>query len=43
MKDQVVIPLENNDVVLFMSSKISGAPVSFAYIYLPSLAWVGAK
>ena len=43
MKDQVVIPLENNDVVLFMNSRITGAPVSFAYIYLPSLAWVGAK
>ena len=43
MKDQVVIPLENNDEVLFMSNKITGAPVSFAYIYLPSLATVGAK
>ena len=43
MKDQVVIPIANNDVALFMNNKITGAPVSFAYIYLPSLATVGAK
>ena len=42
MKDQVVIPLENNDEVLFMNNRITGAPVSFAYIYEPSLALVGA-
>ncbi len=43
MKDQVVIPIANNFVALFMNDKITGAPVSFAYIYLPSLATVGAK
>jgi peptide/nickel transport system substrate-binding protein len=43
MKDEVVIPIANNDVALFMSNKITGGPVSFAYIYLPSLALVGAK
>ncbi|HMK93230.1 MAG TPA: ABC transporter substrate-binding protein, partial [Thermoleophilia bacterium] len=43
MKDEVVIPVANNDEALFMSNKISGAPVSFAYIYLPSLAMIGGK
>jgi peptide/nickel transport system substrate-binding protein len=42
MKDMVVIPLENNDEVLFMNNRITGAPVSFAYIYEPSLALVGS-
>jgi hypothetical protein len=27
--------------VLYMNKKITGAPVSFAYIYEPSLATVG--
>ena len=43
MKDMVVIPIANNDEVLFMNNRITGAPVSFAYIYLPSLAMIGAK
>ncbi len=43
MKDQVVIPIANNDEALFMNDRITGAPVSFAYIYLPSLAMIGAK
>ena len=43
MKDQVVLPIANNDEVLFMNNRITGAPVSFAYIYLPSLAMIGAK
>lgn len=43
MKDEVVIPIANNDEALFMNSRISGAPLSFAYIYLPSLAMIGAK
>jgi len=43
MKDEVVIPVANTDEVLFLSNKFSGAPVSFAYIYLPSLAMIGAK
>ncbi len=43
MKDQVVLPIANNDVALFMNNRITGAPVSFAYIYLPSLALIGSK
>jgi peptide/nickel transport system substrate-binding protein len=43
MKDMVVIPIANNDEALFMNNRITGAPVSFAYIYLPSLAMIGAK
>jgi ABC-type transport system substrate-binding protein len=43
MKDQVVLPIANNDEALFMNNRITGAPVSFAYIYLPSLAMIGAK
>jgi peptide/nickel transport system substrate-binding protein len=42
MKDMVLIPLANNDEVLFMNERITGAPVSFAYIYEPSLALVGS-
>ncbi len=43
MKDEVVIPIANNDVALFLNNRLTGAPVSFAYIYLPSLATIGAK
>jgi peptide/nickel transport system substrate-binding protein len=43
MKDEVVIPIANNDKALFMNNRISGAPLSFAYIHLPSLAMIGGK
>ena len=39
--DLVAIPLTSDDVILFMNNRISGAPSSFAYIYLPSLAMIG--
>jgi peptide/nickel transport system substrate-binding protein len=37
-----VIPLLSLHEVVFMNKAITGAPVSFAYIYEPSLATVGA-
>ena len=40
-RDLVAIPLTSDDVILFMNNRISGAPGSFAYIYLPSLAMIG--
>jgi peptide/nickel transport system substrate-binding protein len=39
--DAMVIPLVQNDEVLFMNNRISGAPASFTYIYTPSLAMLG--
>ena len=42
MKDKFVIPVVNPDEALFMNSTITGAPASFAYIYEPCLAKLGA-
>lgn len=42
-KDQLVIPMLNPDEGLFLNKKITGAPVSFAYIYEPCLAKLGAS
>ena len=42
MHDEIVIPLENDDEVLFMNNRLTGAVTSFAYLYLPSLATIGA-
>ena len=39
--DVPVIPLAMDAEILFMSSKVSGAPVSFTYMWIPSLAMVG--
>ena len=41
MKDMIVIPIAQNDVVLYMNNRISGAPVSFAYMWLPDFAMMG--
>lgn len=38
----LMIPMESLHEVLYMNKKITGAPVSFAYIYEPSLATVGS-
>lgn len=38
----IVIPLVNPDEALYMRNGVTGAPASFAYIYEPSLATVGA-
>jgi len=40
--DAPVIPLAMDAEILFMNNKISGAPVSFTYMWIPSLAMVGA-
>lgn len=40
--DSVVIPLVNSDEALFMNKRVTGAPASFAYMFMPSLAMVGA-
>jgi|SRR5664280_446257 len=42
-KDQNVIPIASTDVLLFMNNRITGGPVTFAYLYLPFLATIGAK
>jgi peptide/nickel transport system substrate-binding protein len=39
--DTVVIPLVNPDQSLYMSDRISGAPCSFAYMWIPGLAMLG--
>ena len=39
--DNPAIPLAMDAEILYMSNKISGAPVSFTYMWLPSLAMVG--
>jgi peptide/nickel transport system substrate-binding protein len=39
--DAPVIPLAMDAEILFMNNKISGAPVSFTYMWIPSLAMVG--
>ena len=39
--DAVVIPLAMDAEILFMNNRISGAPVSFTYMWLPSLAMIG--
>lgn len=41
-KDYLVIPMLNPDEGLFLNKKVTGAPVSFAYIYEPCLAKLGA-
>ncbi len=40
--DEFYIPLLGPDEALFMNKKITGAPASFAYIYEPCLAKLGA-
>lgn len=42
MKDYIVIPVVNPDEGLFLNSSITGATASFAYIYEPCLAMLGA-
>lgn len=37
----ISIPLTSDDELLFMNSRLSGAPVSFAYLYMPDLAMLG--
>ena len=39
--DVPVIPLAMDAEILFMNNKVSGAPVSFTYMWIPSLAMVG--
>jgi len=39
--DTVVIPLTSNAEILFMNNRISGAPVSWPFMWLPSLAMIG--
>jgi peptide/nickel transport system substrate-binding protein len=41
MKDMIVIPIAQNNVTLYMNNRISGAPVSFTYMWLPGLAMLG--
>jgi peptide/nickel transport system substrate-binding protein len=43
MKDYIVIPIVNPSEGLFLNSRITGAPTSFAYIYEPALAKLGTK
>jgi len=43
MKDKVVIPIVNPVQDLFLNKSITGAPVSFAYIYEPCLAKLGSS
>jgi peptide/nickel transport system substrate-binding protein len=43
MKDYIVIPVVNPYEGLFLNSSITGATASFAYIYEPSLAMLGAS
>lgn len=40
-EDAMTIPLTSNDEVLYLSDRISGAPVSFAYMFMPGLAMLG--
>ena len=40
--DAVVIPLAMDAEILYMDNRISGAPVTFTYMWIPSLAMVGA-
>ncbi|HTW99341.1 MAG TPA: ABC transporter substrate-binding protein [Acidimicrobiales bacterium] len=42
MKDYIVIPIVNPDEGLYMNDEITGAPASFAYIYEPCFAKLGA-
>ncbi|HTX62518.1 MAG TPA: ABC transporter substrate-binding protein, partial [Acidimicrobiales bacterium] len=42
MKDFIVIPVVNPDQGLFLNDSITGAPASFAYIYEPCFAKLGA-
>jgi peptide/nickel transport system substrate-binding protein len=39
--DAVVIPVCNEDVVLYMNERISGAPASFTFLWQPSFAMIG--
>jgi peptide/nickel transport system substrate-binding protein len=39
----IAIPLVNPDEVVYLRNGVTGAPASFAYIYEPSLATVGAS
>jgi peptide/nickel transport system substrate-binding protein len=40
-EDAMTIPLTSNDEILFLSDRISGAPTSFAYMFMPGLAMLG--
>jgi peptide/nickel transport system substrate-binding protein len=40
-QDTVVIPLVNPYQTLYMNQRISGAPCSFAYMWIPGLAMIG--
>ncbi len=39
--DMVAIPLAMDAEILFMNNRISGAPASFAYMWIPGLAMIG--
>jgi peptide/nickel transport system substrate-binding protein len=41
MEDMIVIPIAQNTVTLYMNDRVSGAPVSFTYMWLPGLAMLG--
>lgn len=43
MKDKIVIPVVSPDQPLFLNKSITGANASFAYIYEPCLAKLGAS
>ncbi len=40
-EDAMTIPLTSNHEILYLSDRISGAPVSFAYMFMPGLAMLG--
>ena len=40
-EDAMTIPLTSNYEILYLSDKVSGAPVSFAYMFMPGLAMLG--
>jgi peptide/nickel transport system substrate-binding protein len=42
MENMILIPLLNDHEITFMNDRITGAPTSFAYIFLPSFATIGA-
>ena len=43
MKDQIAIPILALNEVLYLSNKLGGATTSFAYLFQPSFAYIGAR
>jgi peptide/nickel transport system substrate-binding protein len=43
MKDQIAIPILALNEVLYLSNKLGGATTSFAYLFQPSFAYLGAR